>query len=332
MLAELRPDGAVIAVPHNLHAPLAIPLARAGVHLLVEKPMVLDPAEGVALLAAAEASGTEVLVGYPWHYNVQAIALRSAIAGGRIGTIELVTCTYGSTVRDYYRGDTEAYADEYGYERVPGSSTYADPAIAGGGQGQTQLTHAAALLLFLTGLRPRRVTAEVEDFELQVDLADALAVRFEGGAIGTLASTGGVARGHEEALEYRIFGDAGHVGYDVMQGRAWIAEPQGALERLDVLEPELRYPQLEPLRNLVDVDRRHGTEPQPRRPRAGRRRAHRRHVPVGERRRASPSALAGQVVLVTPSGSRWRTSACCRSSSSGPARGPPCSSPTSAPT
>jgi predicted dehydrogenase len=253
MLAEMRPDGAVIAVPHVHHAPLAIPLARAGVHLLVEKPMVLDPADGVTLLTAAEASGTEVIVGYPWHYNVQAIALRSVIAAGRIGKIELATCTYGSTVRDYYRGDTEAHRDEYGYERVPGSSTYADPAIAGGGQGQTQLTHAAALLLFLTGLRPRRVAAEVEDFELEVDLADALALRFEGGAIGTLASTGGVARGHEEALEYRIFGDAGHVGYDVMQGRAWIAGPQGALERLHVLAPELRYPQLEPLRNLVDV-------------------------------------------------------------------------------
>jgi predicted dehydrogenase len=253
MLSEMRPDGAVVAVPHVLHGPLAIPLARAGVHLLVEKPMVLDPAEGVALLAAAEASGTEILVGYPWHYNAQAIALRSAIAAGRIGTIELATCTYGSTVRDYYRGDTTSHLEEDGYERAPGSSTYADPAIAGGGQGQTQLTHSAALLLFLTGLRPRRVTAEVEDFELQVDLADALAVRFEGGAIGTLASTGGVVRGHEEALEYRIFGDAGHVGYDVMQGRAWIAGPQGTVERLDVLAPELRYPQLEPLRNLVDV-------------------------------------------------------------------------------
>jgi predicted dehydrogenase len=263
MLEELRPDGAVVAVPHVLHGTIAIALARAGVHLLVEKPMVLDPADGAALLAAAEGSGVEVLVGYPWHYNRQAIALRSAIAAGRIGTIELAVCCYGSTVRAYYRGDTEAYQEEYGYARVPRTTTYSDPEIAGGGQGQTQVTHSAALLLFLTGLRPVRVTAEVESFELPVDLADALAVRFDGGAIGTLSSTGGVARGHAEMLEYRIFGDAGHVAYDVMQGRARIAGPDGALEELEELDPELRYPERAPLENLVDVIAGSGTNRSP---------------------------------------------------------------------
>jgi predicted dehydrogenase len=253
MLRDVRPDGAVVAVPHAMHAPLALALAVAGVHLLIEKPMVLDPRDGDAVLAAAARAGVEVLVGYPWHYNAQAVALRSAIADGRIGTVELATCTYGSTVREYYRGDVETYRKDYGYARAPQPTTYSDPAIAGGGQGQTQVTHAAALLLFLTGLHPVRVSAEVERFELAVDLADALTVRFEGGAIGTLASTGGVARGHDEVLEYRIFGDRGHVGFDVMQGRAWIAGPRGAVQELDVLPPELRYPQEEPVRNLIEV-------------------------------------------------------------------------------
>ncbi|MEA2291971.1 MAG: hypothetical protein QOF17_991 [Solirubrobacteraceae bacterium] len=253
MLQAERPDGAVVAVPHAQHAPLAIALARAGVHLLVEKPLVLDPADGDALLAAAADAGVEIVVGYPWHYNAQAIALRAAILAGRIGTIELAACTYGSTVREYYRGDVETYRSDWGYQRAPHPETYSDPAIAGGGQGQTQVTHAAALLLFLTGLSPVRVTAEVERFELPVDLADALTVRFEGGAIGTLASTGGVARGHDEVLEYRIFGDRGHVGYDVMQGRAWIAGTGGLVEELALLPPALRYPQRAPVGNLIEV-------------------------------------------------------------------------------
>ena len=253
LLRATRPDGAVVAVPHAMHAPIALALARAGVPQLIEKPMVLDPRDGEAVLAAAATAGSDILVGYPWHYNAQAVALRAAIAAGRIGTVELATCTYGSTVREYYRGDVETYRKDYGYARAPQPATYSDPAIAGGGQGQTQVTHAAALLLFLTGLRPVRVTAEVERFELAVDLADALAVRFEGGALGTLASTGGVLRGHDEVLEYRIFGDGGHVGFDVMQGRAWIAGPQGAIEALDELGPALRYPQEEPIANLIEI-------------------------------------------------------------------------------
>ena len=52
------------ATPPALHAPQAIELARRGLHLFVEKPMVLDAAEGERMLAAAAAeAGYGALVG-----------------------------------------------------------------------------------------------------------------------------------------------------------------------------------------------------------------------------------------------------------------------------
>jgi predicted dehydrogenase len=220
--------------------------------MLVEKPMVLDPADGTALLAIAAEAGVEILVGYPWHYNAQAIALRSAIATGRIGTIELATCTYGSTVREYYRGDTEAYQPVLQLARAPRAETYSSPALAGGGQGQTQLTHAAAMLLFVCGLEVEAVAAFTERFDLPVDLVDAVAVRFAGGAVGTLASTGGRRVAGDDLLELRIFGTAGEALIDVMAGTAVIRTAAGD-EVLAAPVPADRYPHHAPAENLVDV-------------------------------------------------------------------------------
>lgn len=251
LLGAVRPDGAIVAAPAALHAPLSIELLAAGAHVLVEKPMALDAASGRAMLKAAEDAGVSLSVGYPWHYNEQSLRVREEVAGGRIGKLELVTCLFGSTLREYYRGNPEAYSSVLEYESVPRGETYADPALAGGGQGQNQVTHAAALLLFLTGLHPATVAAQCESFELELDLVDAISVRFEGGAVGTLASTGGVVPGHDNLLEYRLFGREGHVTFDVIAGRATFHGADGAVEEISELPLQLRYPQLEPARNLV---------------------------------------------------------------------------------
>ena len=160
------------------------------------------------------------MIGYPWHYNEHALALRKAIAAGELGELEFMSCLFASIVRELYRGNPAAYSDFFGFEAAatPGTVSYSDPAIAGGGQGQMQVTHSCALLFWLTGLRPAEVYAYVESFELAVDLAETVALRFDGGAIGSLSSTGSMLVGHEEVLEYRIFGSAGHALFDVTGG------------------------------------------------------------------------------------------------------------------
>ena len=247
-------DAVVVAAPNALHHPVALAALRRGKHVLLEKPMVIEPAHGSELIAMAERENVHLIVGYPMHYNAQALALRDTIARGRIGTVEHVACLYGSTVRELYRGDPEAYRDAVFEYPVtpPAAATYRDPALAGGGQGQSQVSHAAALLLFLTGLRPDDVAAFTSNFGLAVDLADTIAIRFEGGALGTISSTGGLLPGHDEIVRCEIFGEAGHITFDVNAGLAAIHDRSG-VEWLPVPDAADRCPAGAPVRNLVDA-------------------------------------------------------------------------------
>lgn len=264
MFAKAGLDAAIVAVPHSAHAAMARAVLEQGLHLLLEKPMTIAPADARALAALAEQRKVELIIGYPWHYNRQVLAVRDAIADGRIGKIEYVSCQFASIVRELYRGNPEPYRDILDYSvNPPGLRTYADPEIAGGGQGQTQVTHGAALLFLLTGLKPVKVAAMTEPFELAVDLADAISVRFANGAIGSLGSTGSVLRGQDEILEYRIFGDRGHITFDVNEGAAVIYGIEGEVHRLPGLPAEERYPDWAPADNLVDIVLRRGTNGSP---------------------------------------------------------------------
>src|SRR6185503_15171457 len=119
----------------------------------------------------------------------------------------------------------QAYAPVFQWQVTgPQPDTYSDPKVAGGGQGHLQVTHSAALLLWLTDLKAQEVAAFIEGFDLQVDVCDAISVRFDNAAIGTLASTGGIPTaqtGHQQ-LELRLYGSDGYALADPMAGTCTI--------------------------------------------------------------------------------------------------------------
>jgi predicted dehydrogenase len=256
MLAETELDAVVVATPPGGHfAPAAAALA-GGLHVLVEKPMTIAPAEADELCRLASATGAELSVGYTFQHTPHAIRLRDEIARGRIGRVEHVSCQFASIARELYRGTPEAYDHgETGFAmtETPGASTYSTPGSGGGGQAHSQLTHSAALALHLSGAAPRRVAAVTSAFELPVDLADALAVELDGGALAAFDSVGSVLPGQDEILQCRVFGDEGHVQLDAIAGRASIHGAGGAVEELSPLTSEDAYPLHEPARNLVGL-------------------------------------------------------------------------------
>jgi predicted dehydrogenase len=253
LLVETEPDGVIVATPHAYHYGPARAALEAGAHVLVEKPLVLSATEARELQRLAHESERELIVGYTWHYNRQAIELRDLIAAGTLGHIEATSCLFTSRVREYYRGDTEAYQPELKLMRAPLSDTYSDPLISGGGQGQAQVTHSAALLFWLTGLRPQRVAAFCENFDLPVDLVDAAVLTFHGGALGTVFSTGDRPSGHQDMLRLQLCGTEGIADYDVMEGLVSLYLPDGRRKTLDPLPLGERYPHWGPANNLVDV-------------------------------------------------------------------------------
>ncbi len=84
---------AVIVLTPGSHAPAAIAAAETGRHVLVEKPMCLDPEEGRQMIDAAAASGVVLMVGYMKRYDPAYEELdrsldRSALTYARITTLE----------------------------------------------------------------------------------------------------------------------------------------------------------------------------------------------------------------------------------------------------
>jgi predicted dehydrogenase len=254
MLRQEQIDGAVIAVYHAAHYDVARACLDAGVHLMIEKPMVLQAAHARDLLERARARGVEIIVGYPWHYTDTARRARAVIQSGALGPIQFVSSIFASMVVEFYRGNPEAYRSVFHYPVTgPTERTYADANLAGGGQAHLQVTHSAGLLLWVTGLRAARVSAFMERFDVAVDLVDAISVRFAGGAVGVVGSTGNIGVGGRGQNDLRVYGARGYLILDMIEGTLAVHMHDGARELTGPLPEGDRSPRFATARNLVDV-------------------------------------------------------------------------------
>ena len=87
LLADGDVDALIVGTPNYLHAPQTIAALKAGVHVMVEKPMAMDAAEAKAMLAASEESGALLMVAHCWRFDPEVRWLREQAESGRLGTI-----------------------------------------------------------------------------------------------------------------------------------------------------------------------------------------------------------------------------------------------------
>jgi len=87
MLAETRPDVAVIVTPHPLHPSMTIDCLRAGCHVLVEKPMAVDVAEADQMITEAEKSGRILAINFQQRFRPIIERARALVAEGAIGPL-----------------------------------------------------------------------------------------------------------------------------------------------------------------------------------------------------------------------------------------------------
>ncbi|HEX4194698.1 MAG TPA: Gfo/Idh/MocA family oxidoreductase, partial [Stellaceae bacterium] len=91
LLRDARVEAVYIATPHQFHAEQAIAAARAGKHVLVEKPMALTLAEAEAMVAAARQAGVTLIVGHSHSFDAPIAAARAIIASGEFGAVKMIT-------------------------------------------------------------------------------------------------------------------------------------------------------------------------------------------------------------------------------------------------
>jgi predicted dehydrogenase len=254
MLRREQIDGVVIAVYHAAHYEVARACLDAGLPIMLEKPMVLQAAHARDLLERARDNGVEIIVGYPWHYTDTARRARAVIQSGALGPIQFVSSLYASMVVEFYRGNPEAYRPVFQYPVTgPTARSYADASLAGGGQAHLQITHAAGLLFWVTGLRAARVSAFMEQFDVAVDLADAISIRFDGGAVGVVGSTGNIGIGDSGQKDLRVYGANGYLILDMIEGTLEIRLHDGTREVIGPLDESARFPRFATAHNLVNL-------------------------------------------------------------------------------
>jgi phthalate 4,5-cis-dihydrodiol dehydrogenase len=79
-----------VATPHELHAGHVRTAARAGKHVLVEKPMAITLAQCDAMIAAARDAGIVLMVGHSHSFDAPVLRTRALIDSGRYGGVRMI--------------------------------------------------------------------------------------------------------------------------------------------------------------------------------------------------------------------------------------------------
>ncbi len=196
--------------PNNLHAEPCIAAARAGKHIICEKPLARDAAEAKRMLEAAQAAGVVHMCAFNYRFVPALKLARDIIAAGRLGRI------YHFRAR---------YLQEWIMDPTFGMVWRLDASEAGSGALGDLGTHIIDLARFLVG-EPASVNGVTATFikeradesgatqRVGVDDAFVAAVQFANGAIGTLEASR-FARGRRNHQVIEINGAKGSIVFNV---------------------------------------------------------------------------------------------------------------------
>jgi UDP-N-acetyl-2-amino-2-deoxyglucuronate dehydrogenase len=212
LLARADIDVVSVCVPSGLHAELGTQAARAGKHLVVEKPIDVTLAAADRLIGAARAAGVAVTVISQHRFDPGLAELRRLLDAGALGRLVL-----GEASTKWYRG--QGYYD---------SAAWRGTWSLDGGSLMNQGIHYVDLLRWSMGpvtevmavCATRAHQVEVEDVALAV-------LRFSSGALGTIVASTAVFPGFAQRLE--ITGTEGTVVVEdgEIVHRAFRAAPAG---------------------------------------------------------------------------------------------------------
>ena len=177
MLASEQLDAVALIVPHSLHTPMCKAALAKGLHVLVEKPLATSTAEARELADAAQQSGQVLNIAFQGPHRAPVKTARRLIEAGEIGELLFVRATLAQAWLGLI-------------SRNPQKKWRLRKAEAGGGQLYDSGSHLLNAMLWVTGLEPRRVFAEVANRGEEVDVDAALTVRFQNQTIAGISVLG----------------------------------------------------------------------------------------------------------------------------------------------
>jgi len=246
-------DGVIISTTPNVHHPQAKAALERGVHVLIEKPMTFTAAEARELVELAAQKKLHLLLSCPWHFTAHGLEARRLIQSGALGEIKMISVLMTNPIDKLLRGINTT--PTHGLDNVylePCKGSYSDPAIAGGGQIYCQISHVAAYLAFLTGLRAAEVFARFDRDGSRNDIYNALTITLENGGLVSLASTAATPL-CERNYEIRIFGAQAILQLELWRGTMTLIDFAGQRTDFPPLAQDDIYPSQAPALNFVNV-------------------------------------------------------------------------------
>ena len=194
MLADSRVDVVMICTPSGVHMEPAVAAAKAGKHIIVEKPLDITLKRCDAMIAAAQKAGVVLSTIFPSRFHQSSQLLKKAIDGGRFGRL-----TMGDAYVKWFR--TQEYYDSGAWR-----GTWA---LDGGGALMNQAVHSVDLLLWLMGpaVEVSAYTATLAHQRIEVEDVAVATVKFASGALGVIEASTATWPGELKRIE--ISGDAG---------------------------------------------------------------------------------------------------------------------------
>ena len=95
-------DAVYIALPNSMHADYTLRAARAGVHVLCEKPMAVTVDQCRQMIAACRKAEVKLMIAYRLHFETLNLAAIDVARRGRLGELKFFNSSFSMTVR---RGD-----------------------------------------------------------------------------------------------------------------------------------------------------------------------------------------------------------------------------------
>ena len=208
MLRNTSFDVVSVLTPSGMHADHAVSVAKAGRHIVVEKPMALTLTDAQRMIDASDSARVRLFVVKQNRFNVPVIKAREALEAGRFGDLVL------GTVRVRWCRDQSYYnLDSW-------RGTWAQD----GGVLANQASHHVDMLGWFMGeaesVHARAVTALVD---IQTEDTAVATLKFRNGALGVIEATS-AARPKDMEGSLSVLGSGGAVeiaGFAVNKIRTW---------------------------------------------------------------------------------------------------------------
>lgn len=167
-------EAVYVATPHQMHLDHAGAAARAGKHILVEKPLAISMEDADAIVAAASAAGVHLITGPSHSFDQPVLKARELIETGRFGRVRMIHAVN--------------YTDFLYRPRRPEELDTAQ----GGGVVFSQAVHQIDMVRLLMGARATRVAAMTGDWDPDraTEGAYSAMIGFEGGGFASLTYSG----------------------------------------------------------------------------------------------------------------------------------------------